>query len=165
MATTFSTRILEELKLEIPSTQKCLERIEAKHFAFKPHPTSMEMGYLAVLVAQIPLWISYMIDVGEIDFKTFNQPEIKTNDDLVSYFEANLKKAEKSLNEATDEKLSGNFTLKNDGQELYSAPKKQDIATAINHWIHHRGQLTVYMRMNEIPVPSIYGPSADDRNF
>ncbi|MBD3581036.1 DinB family protein [Flavobacterium selenitireducens] len=165
MPTSFSTSILEELRMEIPSTRKCLERIDESVFRFKPHERSMEMGYLAILVAQIPLWIAYMIDDSEIDFKTFPQPTITNNEELMAFFEENLKRAEQSLTNATEEKLSGNFTLKNDGHELYSAPKKQDIVTTLNHWVHHRGQLTVYMRMNDIPVPSIYGPSADDRNF
>lgn len=165
MATAFSTSILEELQMEIASTRKCLERIDESVFAFKPHERSMEMGYLTILVAQIPLWIAYMIDDSEIDFKTFPQPKITNNAELMAYFDENLKRAAQSLNDATEEKLSGNFTLKNDGHELYSAPKKQDIVTTLNHWVHHRGQLTVYMRMNDIPVPSIYGPSADDRSF
>jgi len=165
MATPFSDAILEELKMEIPATRKCLERIDESVFNFKPHPKSMEMGYLTILVAQIPLWIAYMIDDSEIDFQTFPQPVISNNKELLAYFDENIKRVENSLRNASEAILSGNFTLKNNGQELYTAPKKQDMVTTLNHWVHHRGQLTIYMRMNDIAVPSIYGPSADDRSF
>jgi uncharacterized damage-inducible protein DinB len=69
------------------------------------------------------------------------------------------------LQETNDEELALPFTLKANGQVLYAAPKMTDIGVTLNHWVHHRGQLTVYMRLNDIPVPSIYGPSADDKNF
>jgi uncharacterized damage-inducible protein DinB len=162
---TFTTAFLHELRNETPATRKCLERISENTFKFKPHETSMEMGYLALLVAEIPLWIAHMIDIGEIDFVTFAHPEIKTNADLMRYFDENIKRAEKSLEAATDASLEGLFALKNNGQVLYTSPKKVDIGTSLNHWVHHRGQLTVYMRMNEIQVPSIYGPSADDKSY
>ena len=94
---TFTTAYLHELRNEVPATRKCLERISEDTFKFKPHETSMEMGYLAFLVAEIPLWIAYMIDEGEIDFATFPHPTIKTNAELMAYFDENVKRAEQSL--------------------------------------------------------------------
>lgn len=156
---------LQELNMEYKATRACLERIPETLFDYKPHPKSMNLGYLALLVAEIPLWIKHMITDGEIDFATFKHFSPATNAELVSHFEQNMEGARDALKETNDEKLGGSFTLKANGQVLYTAPKLVDIGASLNHWVHHRGQLTVYMRLNDIPVPSIYGPSADDRSF
>lgn len=156
---------LQELNLEYPATKACLARIPESLFDYKPHPRSMNMGYLALLVAEIPLWIRYMITEGEIDFATFKHATPKTNKELVDHFEENMSAARKALESANDEDLNGDFTLKSNGQVLYTSKKITDIGVTLNHWVHHRGQLTVYMRLNDIPVPSIYGPSADENNF
>ncbi|MGN6264349.1 MAG: DinB family protein [Ginsengibacter sp.] len=156
---------LYELNMEYPATKACLERISESLFEYKPHPKSMNMGYLALLVAEIPLWIAHMVTDGEIDFATFKHATPATNEELVDHFEENMAAARKALENASDEDLQGDFTLKANGQVLYTSKKITDIGVTLNHWVHHRGQLTVYMRMNDIPVPSIYGPSADDKNF
>ena len=156
---------LDELKAEAVASRKCLERISESTFDFKPHPKSMTMVYLALLVAEIPLWIAYIIEEGEIDFATFKHFQPKNTNELVNHFDENMKRAEKALQNAKEESLNDHFYLKRDGQVLFSSPKLENIGTSINHWVHHRGQLTVYMRLNDIPVPSIYGPSADERQF
>ena len=106
-----------------------------------------------------------MVTDGEIDFVTFKHFAPKTTKELIDHFEDNMSAARKALKESNDEALQSTFTLKANGQVLYSALKIDDIGTTLNHWVHHRGQLTVYMRLNDIPVPSIYGPSADDKQF
>jgi uncharacterized damage-inducible protein DinB len=159
------TAFLEEFRREIPASRKCLENLTAETFDFKPHETSMEMRYLALLVAEIPLWIVYMLGKGELDFATYPRFEFKTAEELTRHFEDNIKLAEALFEKATDETLEQTFTLKRDGAAIYTAPLKIDIPTTLNHWVHHRGQLTVYMRMNEIKVPSIYGPSGDEKTF
>ena len=157
---------LHELVTESKATRKCLETIPETLFDYKPHPKSMNLGYLALLVAEIPLWIKYMIVEGEIDFVTFSHFTPKTTAELVNHFEENLNAARSALEQASDEALQGShFSLKANGQVLYTAPKLVDIGVTLNHWVHHRGQLTVYMRLNDLPVPSIYGPSADDKTF
>ena len=125
----------------------------------------MPMGYLTILVAGIPGWIKYMIEDGEIDLGTFEQVNPKTTAELVKHLDENVKAANEALKKTTDEALESLFTLKRNGATLYQSPKIVDIGTTLNHWVHHRGQLTVYLRMNDIAVPSIYGPSADDRTF
>jgi len=165
MSTIRSESLLRELNAEYKATRGCLERIPENLFEYKPHPKSMTLGYLALLVAEIPLWIRYMATDGEIDFATFKHASPKTNSELVAHFEDNMKAARVALQAATDESLEGSFTLKANGQILYTSKKINDIGITINHWVHHRGQLTVYMRLNNIDVPSIYGPSADDKNF
>jgi len=156
---------LQELVLEHKATYKCLERIPETLFEYQPHPKSMKLGYLALLVAEIPLWIKYMIVEGEIDFATFKHFTPKTTAELVSHLEENTEAAKAALQGVSDEELQASFSLKANGQVLYTAPKLLDIGVSMNHWVHHRGQLTVYMRLNDIPVPSIYGPSADEKNF
>lgn len=165
MSNTRSQAYLHELNAEYKSTLGCLEKIPESLFEYKPHPRSMNMGYLALLVAEIPLWIKHMVTDGVIDFATFSHFNPTTNSELVSHFEDNMNAARQALENVTDEELRSDFSLKANGQLLYSVPKIVDIGTTLNHWVHHRGQLTVYMRLNDIPVPSIYGPSADDNTF
>src|SRR6516225_9189095 len=156
---------LKELMGEVPATEKCLQRIHEKTWEFKPHPKSMTMGYLAQLVAEIPLWITTMLEKGEIDFATAKHAELKTNADLVAHFKSNADGLRKALERATDESVNRMFYLKAGGKELFKAPNNEYITPTFHHWVHHRGQLTVYMRLCDIPVPSIYGPSADDKTF
>jgi uncharacterized damage-inducible protein DinB len=165
MSNTKAQDFLRELNLEYKATRACLEKIPESLFDYKPHPKSMTMGYLALLVAEIPLWIKYMVTDGEIDFVTFQHFQPKTNQELVDHFEENMAAAREALQSATDEALEAAFSLKANGQLLYTSKKVVDIGVTLNHWVHHRGQLTVYMRLNDLAVPSIYGPSADDRNF
>ena len=165
MSNTFAMAFLKEIENESAATKKCLERIPETLFEYKPHPKSMKLGYLALLVAEIPLWIKYMVETGEIDFVTFPHFKPKTTQELVNHLDENLAGAKTALQNVSDDDLQKTFTLKANGQVIYTAPKIQDIGTTINHWVHHRGQLTVYMRLNDIAVPSIYGPSADDKNF
>ncbi len=156
---------LEELNSEYKATRLCLERIPETLFDYKPHPKSMNLGYLSVLVAEIPLWIKHMVIDGEIDFVTFSHISPKTTAELVHHFDENIEAAKNALLGTNDEELEKSFSLKSNGKLLYTAPKVKDISTTLNHWVHHRGQLTVYMRLNDILVPSIYGPSADDKSF
>ena len=165
MNNTFAMAFLKEIESEAAASKKCLERIPETSFGYKPHPKSMTMGYLTLLVAEIPLWIKYMVETGEIDFVTFPHFNPKTTQELVNHLEENLDGAKKALQNVSDDELQNSFTLKANGKVIYTAPKIQDIGTTINHWVHHRGQLTVYMRLNDIAVPSIYGPSADDKIF
>lgn len=160
-----TTAMLRELDKEEPATRKCLERIPENIYQYKPHPTSMELGYLTTLVAQIPLWIATMIDKGEIDLDTFTRINPSTTAEMVAHFDDNIRKARESLQAIADADLSRIFILKGNGKLIYSQKLEDSISEAINHWVHHRGQLTVYMRMKGIPVPSIYGPSADDNSF
>jgi uncharacterized damage-inducible protein DinB len=165
MTNSRSEYYLRELNAEYKATRICLERVPETLYEYKPHPKSMSLGYLALLVAEIPLWVKYMITDGEIDFVTFPHFQPKTSKQLVDHFEENMEAARKALQSTNDEALNETFTLKANGQVLYSAPRIIDIGVTINHWVHHRGQLTVYMRLNDIAVPSIYGPSADDKSF
>ncbi len=155
----------QELESEARASRRCLERIPEKLFTWKPHEKSLTMIYTALIVAEIPKWITHIIEISEIDFATIKHFQPKTTGELVNHFEENLTVALSSLQKVTDEELLNLFYLKNNGVTLMSSSKKENISLSINHLVHHRGQLTVYMRLNDIPVPSIYGPSADEKIF
>ena len=125
----------------------------------------MLMGYLALIVAEVPRWISMIVEDGKIDFGTFKHEQPKTTEDLVRQFDENMVRVREVLAKATDETLEGIFVLAANGKTLMSGKKKVMVSSSINHLVHHRGQLTVYLRLNNIPVPSLYGPSADDPTF
>ncbi len=166
MKTTIGQLFLKELEAEETSTRKCLERVPESLYKWKPHEKSMELGYLALLVADIPKWMSVSIEKGTIDLATWEKHPLTTTADLVEYFNKNMEGAKTVFRQVTDTVLENEmFYLKMNGQELMKASKLDNISSSINHWVHHRGQLTVYMRLNDIAVPSIYGPSADERNF
>ncbi len=154
-----------ELEAEVTATRKCLERIPAELFGWKPHEKSMEMGYLTLLVAEIPMWIAHIAQDSEIDLGTYNHIDSKTTQEVITHFDENLNRAKKALEAMGEGSMDETFELKANGQVLYKSKKRDEISSALNHWVHHRGQLTVYMRLNDIAVPSIYGPSADDKNF
>ena len=153
---------LAELEAEAIATRKCLEVIPADLFDWKPHEKSMNLGYLSLLVAEIPKWIQVMIEESEIDFATYEHFQAKNTAELVQHFDENLAGAKNALQNVSDESLDEPFHLKNNGQVVFTAPKKDHLASTVNHLVHHRGQLTVFMRLKDISVPSIYGPSADD---
>jgi len=161
----FGQEYLKELESEVPSTRKCLERISEQLYDWKPHEKSMNMGYLALLVAEIPNWITFSIEKSVIDLATYPVFKAKSTADLVKHFDNNIEGARRALKKVSNKELSETFSLKRDGHLLYSSPKKENVSSTINHWVHHRGQLTVYMRLNDIAVPSIYGPSADEKTF
>jgi uncharacterized damage-inducible protein DinB len=165
MSSTLGTAFLKEMESEIRATRRCLEAIPEKLYEYKPHEKSMNMGYLALLVADIPQWITWMIEKSVIDLGKYERFELSTNAALLKHFDQNIENAKRALGDVSNEELDKSFYLKNSGQDLYSQPKRESIPSTINHWVHHRGQLTVYMRLNDIPVPSIYGPSADERTF
>ena len=162
---TFGTEYAQELDSEVRATRRCLEAIPERIYDWKPHEKSMNMGYLALLVADIPRWITYAIERGEVNFATYEQFKLSTNAALLKHFDANIEGAKRALKKVSNEELETPFSLKNADKLLYSTSKKETVQSSINHWVHHRGQLTVYMRLNDIAVPSIYGPSADEKGF
>ena len=160
-----SAEYLRELESEARSTRECLEQVPMDNPEWKPHEKSMPLGYLAMMVAEIPKWIQYTIDKSEIDFGTFEHSKIETTEGLTSAFDKNMDAVRKAFENLTDEGLNETFSLKNKGEVLFSSPKFESISQSINHLVHHRGQLTVYLKMLGKKIPSIYGPSADVQGF
>lgn len=165
MNNTIINEFLSELEAEVPATRKCIERIPEKLFDWKPHEKSMTLGYLTLLVAEIPKWIAVMIQTREINFQTFEHVQPTTTSEMVQHFDENVSEAKKAFKILSMEELAKPFVLRNGDQVLISSPLNENIRSTLNHWVHHRGQLTVYMRLNDILVPSIYGPSADEKTF
>ncbi len=165
MSNTIISQFISEFNTEVPATRKCLERIPEGLSDWKPHEKSMTLGYLSLLVAEIPMWITEMIKTREINFQTFKHFQPKNTTEMVNHFDENVKAVQDAFAQLSEEDLAKPFVLKNGEQILISSPLIENISSTLNHWVHHRGQLTVYMRLNNIAVPSIYGPSADEKTF
>lgn len=160
---------LAELDREAPRTRRALENVPLGRDDWKPHDKSMPMKYLAGLVAAMMSWITLVIEQDELDLtpapgkSQYQQPAM---DKLVETHDTHLAKARESLKKTTDEYLlTTNWRLRAGGQIVMEQPRYIVLRETINHLAHHRGQLTVYLRLNDATVPAIYGPSADDKNF
>jgi uncharacterized damage-inducible protein DinB len=157
--------LISELQFESISTRKMLERTPLEKADWKPHEKSMTLGRLSAHVAEIPSWVVHTLSADELNFKTDEwKPVVFTNNkDMLEFFDKNVADAKKALEETTDEMMYKNWALKMDGNVLFQMPKIQVLRTwAFNHLVHHRAQLSVYLRLNDIPLPSTYGPSADE---
>jgi len=162
--------LLEELKREESGTRKSLERVPEGQNDWAPHEKSMKLGYLASLVASMPAWIDSIVNQDEIDYaptdpaKQQKPFEWTKTSQLLELFDGSMKKGIAALEGTTDEHLMTNWKLKAAGHTITEEPRYINIlSTTLAHWAHHRGQLTVYLRLNEVPVPAIYGPSADEK--
>ena len=164
-AISFGKEYLSELESEVRASRRCVEAVPDKLYKWKPHETSMEMGYLTLLVADIPRWITYTLEQSEIDFATFPQFKMSTTSELVRLFDKNIEDAKRALGKVSNDDLKNDFSLKRNGTVLFTSSKKDSVQSSLNHWVHHRGQLTVYLRLAGATVPAIYGPSADDTTF
>jgi uncharacterized damage-inducible protein DinB len=162
---------LDQLEKETESTRRTLERVPEGRNDWKPHEKSMLLGYLASLVAGMPGWISFMVNQDELDINspagvTFRPPIVSTRRELVQLLDESVAKAREALRNTTDEHLMTNWKFIVGGHRVSDLPRYVMIRDAVlSHLAHHRGQLTVYLRLNDAPVPSIYGPSADEKVF
>jgi uncharacterized damage-inducible protein DinB len=161
------TGLIAELKHESSLTKKVLERVPFEKADWKPHEKSMNLARLASHIAELPRWITEILAVDEFDFivNNFKRSKPQSHEELMNDFNEALVSAIASLENTTLEEFDKTWALKRSGQIIFQLPKKVAIRTlALSHVYHHRGQLTVYLRLLNIPVPSIYGPSADE-NF
>ncbi len=158
--------ILAELKQEMPHTRTTLSRVPfAEKPTWKPHDKSMEIGKLAKHLAHIPSWVTLTLTTDVLDFSKPNDAtrDVKTTDELVQYFDENLAQGLELLSNATDELLLGDWTMRNGETIYFTMPRIAVLRSfVISHNIHHRAQLGVYLRLLDLPVPAIYGPSADE---
>lgn len=160
-----ATGLIGELTQEAQTTRKILERIPAEKFDYKPHEKSMTMTRLATHVAEMVDWITETCTKDELDFATMDYKpfEPKTTEELVEYHDKCVAQATEALKNTSDEDMQRPWTLKNGETTYFTMPKVVTLRSmCFNHIWHHRGQLSVYLRLNDIPVPSIYGPSADE---
>ena len=166
-----SDAILPEFDYEMANTRKTLERVPDDKFDWKPHDKSTSMGGLATHLSNIPTWAIYTIAQDSLDLAPEGKPlptaEIaKSQSDLLNVFDDNVAKARAAIAGASDAELMKRWSLLKNGKQLMTLPKIAVLRSFVmNHQIHHRAQLGVYLRLNDIPVPSIYGPSADENPF
>jgi uncharacterized damage-inducible protein DinB len=159
--------LLPEFDHEMGTTRRVLERVREADFAWKPHEKSFSLGQLASHVANIPTYVNPTIDLTVFDLASLGpearpkNPTSKT--EILTAFDANVTTARKKLAEQTDASLAAMWTMKKEGEEIFTLPRSAVLRSFVmNHLIHHRGQLTVYLRLRNVPLPSIYGPTADE---
>jgi uncharacterized damage-inducible protein DinB len=161
---------LAQLEREAPLNQRALERVPEGCSDFKPHEKSMPFGYLSTLVATMPSWIAMIVDQDELDLAPpggsgERPPSPGTRRELLRAHDDSVAKARKALQNTTDEHLMTPWKLLVGGNVVMEHPRHIVIADTFGHLAHHRGQMTVYLRLLGAPVPSIYGPSADEPGF
>ena len=157
--------LIAELKMEAANTRKMLERVPTEKNDWIPHFKSMKLGNLANHIAELPTWIPMTMGTDELDLSKMNyQPVIsKSSEELLAKMDTHLNEAIAVLENAKDEDFDKMWTLRNGDHVIFSLPKKVVLRSVVySHLVHHRGQLSVYLRLLDIPVPGMYGPSYDD---
>jgi uncharacterized damage-inducible protein DinB len=163
--------LLGEFNQEMAGVRKTLERVPADKLAWQPHPKSMIMGRLAAHLAEIPAWVSLAIEQDSFDLQPPGAPPyqrfVPNNvQEVLDLFDKNIAKARQALTAVSDESLSESWSLLMTGNTIFTMPRLGVVRSMVlNHMIHHRAQLGVYLRLNDVPVPAIYGPSADEKNM
>lgn len=162
-----SQALLPEFDQEMANTRKALERVPDGKFDWKPHERSSSLGALAAHLASLPTIASMAIEHDSFDMtKRPKPPKMDTRAELLAVFDQTSSEARKAIASASDEHLMKIWSLNFGDKTLLSLPRVAVLRTLfLNHIIHHRGQFTVYLRLNNVPVPSIYGPSADENPF
>ena len=160
-----------ELDREVERSRRALQQLPEGKADWKPHDKSMKFEYLADMVATIPSWVAMQITQDSLDIapadgtSAMKRTKKVTADDHVKALDEAAETARKALRETTDEHLASNWQLKARGAVVQEGPRHRLIQDTFNHWAHHRGQMTVYLRLMGAKVPSLYGPSADDQSF
>jgi uncharacterized damage-inducible protein DinB len=162
--------LLNELDREVERSRKALKGAPEGKYDWKPHEKSMIFGYLANMVATIPMWITMQINQDELDVapaegSRMERKRMDTSEELVAALDKAAADARDALSKTTDDHLQTPWRLLARGQVVAEEQRYVMIQDTINHWSHHRGQMTVYLRLMGAKVPAIYGPSADDSSF
>ena len=162
--------LLAELDREVERSRRALKEVPEGKYDWKPHEKSMIFGYLANMVATIPSWVTMEItrdelDVAPADGSKMEQKRMDTSTALLEALNKSAAGARSAFEKTTDEHLLTSWRLLARGQVVMESPRYVMIQDTINHWAHHRGQMTVYLRLMGAKVPAIYGPSADDKEF
>ncbi len=158
--------ILLEIDQEAQTTKRVLDRIPEDKLAWKPHPKAFSLGQLALHIASVPGSVAAAAVPDSMEAPNFSQPEAKSRKEVLDTFSKSLESAKDVLKKMDDARLMSVWSLTKNGKVLMSVPRIGFIRSILmNHNYHHRGQLSVYLRMLDVPVPSIYGPSADENPF
>lgn len=156
---------IPEIQHEAGNTQRMLERIPQEYLAWQPHEKSKPLGPLATHIANLLTWILYILKTDELDLSkaNFKTPHFDSISEIIQFQQKNLEAAIAALGNATDEQMTAKWRLRNGEQILFELPRMAAIrAMTMNHIIHHRAQISVYLRLLNVPVPGMYGPSADE---
>jgi uncharacterized damage-inducible protein DinB len=164
---TIADTLIAELEREAQITRRVLERVPTDKLAWKPHAKSMSLGRLAQHVATIPGFISGIARFDSFDIEKFSQPpELESTAAILAAFDENIAEAKTNLGATDDAAMMKNWSFNMGGKPVMPLPRIGVYRTILlNHLYHHRGQLSVYLRLLDVPVPSIYGPSADENPF
>jgi len=157
--------LVGEFQFEIKSTRALLALCDAKDFDWKPHPKSMSLQQLAVHIAEIPTWLTTTLTTTELDFAKapYRPAKPATSAELLAFFDANCAAALETLRKTKESDLGVNWSLRQGEKIFFTQPRAGVLrGFCYSHLIHHRGQLTVYLRLLNIPLPQVYGPSADN---
>jgi len=154
---------LKEFDIEMASTRKLLERVPGDKGAWKPHQKSFSLGHLAQLVAWIPGWIATSLREPRIDLANAGGYSLESTDTLVSMFDKNVRAARAALESVSGAALAEPWSLTRGDKVLMTLPRGEAVRQHLSHLAHHRGQLTVYLRLVDVPLPPVYGPTADGR--
>jgi len=160
--------LINELRQEALTTKRVLERLPEEKLSWKPHETSMSLGQLSLHVASIPGNVTRLAQLDAFDASDANfiPPQPESVEQILSAFDESLNSAESYLSGLDDKAAIDTWRLTSKGEEVFSMPRISMLRTImLNHWYHHRGQLAVYLRLLEVPVPVIYGRSADENPF
>lgn len=161
-----SDAFLQELEQEAPATRRALERVPENKLDWRPHPKSMSLGQLSLHIAVMPGAIAELSTQSPFQMKNFTQEPATSTSQLLSTLDESLAKARQVLKNTDDAALGTMWKMVDGEKEIMAIPRAALLRTVmLNHWYHHRGQLTVYLRELGVPVPSIYGPSADENPF
>lgn len=160
---TIGQELLQELSLEAAVTRRFLDSVPFDKLDYKPSEKSEPLGRLAIHVAEIIAWWTSVVETNRLDFADFEPKDIQSKDELLTYFDGLLAAAKTSLAKASDEEFKNNWSMTHGDEILFTLPKKQVARLfCMNHLVHHRSQLGMYLRLLGVSVPATYGPSADD---
>ena len=157
-----SQTLLPEFDQEMATTRRLLERVPSEKGEWKPHPKSFALGHLAQLVSWMPGWITNVLQETELNLATAGRYSMETTETLLAGFDKVVREAREAIATAGDDIYKIEWSLKHGDNVLFSAARAVVVRQTISHLVHHRGQLTVYLRMVDVPIPSIYGPTADE---
>jgi uncharacterized damage-inducible protein DinB len=163
----FSQNLLPEFDEEMKNTRKLLELVPDDKFDYQPHPKSMTLGRLATHVAEMPSWTTFTLEQEELDLPPDFKPQFAASrKELLEMFDKNVASARTRIAAASDTEWEKIWTLKFAGNTIMSVPRSVVMrSTIMNHIIHHRAQLGVFLRLNNVEIPGMYGPSADEQKF
>ena len=161
-----NAQFVQELEQEAQATRRVLERVPEDKLGWKPHDKSMSLGQLALHVASVPGAVAAIAAETSMEIPEFTRPEAANGAELLAALDDNVSKAKTALDGWDDAAMGATWTLRAGDRELMSVPRGALLRSLMfNHWYHHRGQLGVYLRLLDVPVPAVYGPSADENPF